>query len=618
MRNTTLFLAIIFSFSSVSYAGLSIGLPGAIKKQVRRLDKKVLSALKRNGAPTSLSAQAGNAAAEITWTSVSGASSYNLYWGNTPQQATGTGNKASLVTSPYYLTGLANEVTYYFAISSVADDVESNLTPVAHMSPSFLLPLRPEGVAGVSGIGEVTLIWNSVPGAAFYNIYWGAASGVTSASTKISSASAPYAHTVSAYGQTYYYRVSALNAAGESLLSAETRGRSIGVNDLNWSDKNRRILNQLVTDYGFGGQHYSIEKPPYAVLDWDQTCAYLDVEEAMMRYQLFHLVYKLTKDEFRDLLKDSINGITQLSQGYQNVRLTDINRDLIADYDFLYDNFSGFNGAMTIEEIRETLQYKDFIAKIPFLYAGYCETPGIGADYGYPWVLYLFEGFTTDEVKVLAREVIAYELGNSISEQTLQSPANLPTNAGAVSYSYKTGLRVFPEMQKLISTFKTHGIDVFIVSASYKPVVEAFSGIGAYGYNISAEKIVAMELATGSDGKILPGYKAGWVKTFRQGKVDAVNMAIKTGLGKNWDPLFSAGDSDGDYEMLTGFPDMKLSLVWNRVKGGDIGKLCRLAVDEASGVTPRYILQGRNENTGAVIPSMESILFGKTEPQLMY
>ena len=110
----------------------------------------------------------------------------------------------------------------------------------------------------------------------------------------------------------------------------------------------------------------------------------------------------------------------------------------------------------------------------------------------------------------------------------------------------------------------------------------------------------------------------GWVETFRQGKVEAIEQVIKTGLGKNRDPIFSAGDSDGDYEMLTSFPGMKLTLIWNRVKGGLIGTLCKLAVEQADSSNPRYILQGRNENTGSVIPGSATILLGKTEPQLLY
>jgi hypothetical protein len=69
--------------------------------------------------------------------------------------------------------------------------------------------------------------------------------------------------------------------------------------------------------------------------------------------------------------------------------------------------------------------------------------------------------------------------------------------------------------------------------------------------------------------------------------------------------------------MSTAFPEMILSLIWNRLKSGDIGKLCKQAVDEANSSAPRYILQGRNENTGIVMPSSESILLGETLPRLL-
>lgn len=92
-------------------------------------------------------------------------------------------------------------------------------------------------------------------------------------------------------------------------------------------------------------------------------------------------------------------------------------------------------------------------------------------------------------------------------------------------------------------------------------------------------------------------------------------VSFKTGdpagsnlLGRNWDPLLSAGDSDGDYEMLSGFPGMKMSLIWNRSKGGDIGKLYLQAIKQAGSDFPRYILQGRNEKNGSAIPGTESIL----------
>jgi phosphoserine phosphatase len=287
----------------------------------------------------------------------------------------------------------------------------------------------------------------------------------------------------------------------------------------------------------------------------------------------------------------------------------------MAGYEFLQDNYLGFKGRMTLDEIKMTPMYQDFVVKFLYLAEGYFGTPGIGMDHVFLWELYMFTGFTTEEVKSLAREAISFELANRIGKQTLRCPADLKTKAGALTCSYNSGLRVFSEMQDLVSTCRRHGIDAYIVSASYKPVVEVFSGIGNFGYNFDADHVIGMELETDASGKIIAEYKKGWVKTVRQGKVEAIDRVIKALPGKNHDPLFAAGDSDGDIEMLTKFPGMKLALIWDRAKGGEIGRLCKQAVDEMDSPYPRFILQGRNENTGMAIPGSASILLGKTQPE---
>jgi phosphoserine phosphatase len=387
---------------------------------------------------------------------------------------------------------------------------------------------------------------------------------------------------------------------------------------LNWSERNHEILSRFMGDYGKNGKYYDRSKPPYAVFDWDQTCIFSDVEDALFHFQTEFLRFRMTPQQFRThILKDTINGITALSGEYRSIILADIHRDLVADYEFLYHHFSGIAGSLPFDQIRENPQYGDFLARLPFLYDGYCGTPGIGAEYGYFWVLSLLSGYTTGEVQLLAEEAINSELGNNVGTRTWHSPSGYASLSGEVSCTFRTGLRVSAEMQNLISTLALNGIDVYIVSASYKPVVEIFSGAGKFGYNVPAERVIAMELETDEKGIIHPPYKSDWVKTYGRGKGEAINRVIRTGYGRDWDPLFSAGDSDGDIAMLTGFPGTKLSLVWNNVNGGEIGELCKQAVDEMNSPDPRYILQGRNENTGLTIPSSGSVLYGRTEPQLL-
>jgi hypothetical protein len=82
-------------------------------------------------------------------------------------------------------------------------------------------PLPPAGVTAVAADIAVTVSWKATTGATSYNLYWSVSSPVTTASAKIVGASAPFVHSPLTNGTTYYYAVTAVNAVGESALSAE-------------------------------------------------------------------------------------------------------------------------------------------------------------------------------------------------------------------------------------------------------------------------------------------------------------------------------------------------------------------------------------------------------------
>lgn len=115
-------------------------------------------------------------------------------------------------------TGLATTVSAGSAnISASSGLITSNLA-------GLVVPLAaPAGVIAVAATGNVALSWSAVPGATSYNIYWGNASGITAETRQIAGVTSPYSHAGLTDGKTYYYHVSAVNAAtGEEVMSTET------------------------------------------------------------------------------------------------------------------------------------------------------------------------------------------------------------------------------------------------------------------------------------------------------------------------------------------------------------------------------------------------------------
>ncbi|MBI5756561.1 MAG: fibronectin type III domain-containing protein [Nitrospirae bacterium] len=85
-----------------------------------------------------------------------------------------------------------------------------------------IAPTAPTGVTATAGDGQVTISWSSITGATSYNIYWSTTTGVTKTSgTKIPNVTSPYTHPSLTNNTPYYYVVTAVNANGESMESAQ-------------------------------------------------------------------------------------------------------------------------------------------------------------------------------------------------------------------------------------------------------------------------------------------------------------------------------------------------------------------------------------------------------------
>jgi len=175
------------------------------------------------GAPANLTANAGDNSVSLSWSSVAGASSYNIYRGTAPGVTKTTGTKVSGVQSPNVVSGLTNGTPYYFVVTAVNAAGESGISAEKTATPSATPPPNaPTNVRAAAGDNQTTISWDAVSGATSYNIYVGTPAGVTKATgTKASGVTSPSVVAPLANGTKFYFVVTAVNANGESAESFE-------------------------------------------------------------------------------------------------------------------------------------------------------------------------------------------------------------------------------------------------------------------------------------------------------------------------------------------------------------------------------------------------------------
>ena len=173
-------------------------------------------------APTGVTATAGDNSVSIAWTAVAGATSYNVYYSATDNVTKATGTKVTGVTSPNIVAGLTNGTPYFFVVTAVNAVGESAESAEVTATPALAPPAAPTGVAATAGSGQATIGWNNAAGATSYNIYHSATTGVTKATgTKVAGVTSPSIVTGLTNGTPRFFVVTAVNAAGESVESAE-------------------------------------------------------------------------------------------------------------------------------------------------------------------------------------------------------------------------------------------------------------------------------------------------------------------------------------------------------------------------------------------------------------
>jgi fibronectin type 3 domain-containing protein len=186
------------------------------------------------GSPTSLSATAGNAAVDLSWTPPSsnggsGITNYKIYRGTTSGSETLVATIGNVTT--YHDASVTNGITYYYKVTAVNGVGEGGLSNEASATPSGG-PTKPGApvLSASPALGRgVQLSWtapsdggSSISG---YRIYRSTSPGGEQLLVSVGNVLS-LKDTATLRGQTYYYQVTAVNSVGEGLRSNEVHAVS--------------------------------------------------------------------------------------------------------------------------------------------------------------------------------------------------------------------------------------------------------------------------------------------------------------------------------------------------------------------------------------------------------
>ena len=170
-------------------------------------------------APSNVFVMEGNEENIITWSEVTGATSYSIFWSVNNAELD---NKLENVTSGYIHNNLTNDVKYNYLVIASNELLTSDASQIVSATPMPPVPGTPAELTLTPDINSVSLSWGDVEFASSYKIYWSTSQAIPLANMEVINVNATsFVHESLNSDTDYYYRVSTVNLSGESIPSIE-------------------------------------------------------------------------------------------------------------------------------------------------------------------------------------------------------------------------------------------------------------------------------------------------------------------------------------------------------------------------------------------------------------
>lgn len=247
----------------------------------------------------------------------------------------------------------------------------------------------------------------------------------------------------------------------------------------------------------------------FAVFDFDNTCIEHDIGDMVFHECVDQMAYRFDDERFWALLdpEDHPERLRQLTLGALKVP----------------------------KEDRATSQaYSDYLHHASALYQAHSARHG--HSHAYLWVVRLMVGMTPERVVDVSKDAYMRALDSEMTPRVV--PNGLSPKH---TLEIPRGVRVSQHIEQLFRWLESHGVCVWIVSASAKLWVVPFA---QEVFGIPAERVLGNGLSVEGDGTFSQDVVVP--PSFRQGKV----AQIRHHIHPTRRPLLAVGDAMTDFEML--------------------------------------------------------------------